>query len=210
MTAPEKSGFYYPNKMGRILLLALEDVMGKNGLHAVLRLANLEHYLDNLPPDNLEKQFDFGDIAALLNALEQMYGPRGGRGLAQRAGRALFANGLRQFGALAGAGDLAFKVLPLDTKIKIGLPAVARIFNTVSDQVSHVSDRGEYYLYTLERCSMCHGRTSDKPCCHTAVGILQEALKWVSGGDEFKVEIETCMACGDEMGRLRVYKEPIS
>lgn len=33
MTAPEKSGFYYPNKMGRILLLALEDVMGKNGLY---------------------------------------------------------------------------------------------------------------------------------------------------------------------------------
>ena len=206
----EKSGLYYPNKMGRIFLLALQDVMGQNGLNAILNLAGLEHYIDNLPPDNLEKQFDFADIAALLIALEQMYGPRGGRGLAQRAGRALFANGLRNFGALAGAGDLAFKVLPLDMKLKIGVPAIAKIFNSITDQVSNVSDEGPYYLYTLERCSMCYGRTSDKPCCHTAVGILQEALKWVSGGNEFKVDIETCMGCGDEMGRLRIYKDPIS
>jgi len=206
----ERSGLYYPNKMGRIFLLALQDVMGQNGLNAILNLAGLEHYIDNLPPDNLEKQFDFADIASLLIALEQMYGPRGGRGLAQRAGRALFANGLRNFGALAGAGDLAFKVLPLDMKLKIGVPAIARIFNSITDQVSNVSDEGPYYLYTLERCSMCYGRTSDKPCCHTAVGILQEALKWVSGGNEFKVDIETCMGCGDEMGRLRIYKDPIS
>ncbi|GAB4484083.1 MAG: 4-vinyl reductase [Anaerolineales bacterium] len=208
--ALEKSGLYYPNKMGRIFLLAIEEVMGANGLHAVLRLAGLENYIENLPPDNLEKQFDFADIAALLNALEQMYGVRGGRGLAQRAGRALFANGLRNFGALAGAGDLAFKVLPLEAKMKIGVPAIAKIFNSLTDQVSHVSDQGDYYLYTLERCSMCYGRTSDKPCCHTAVGILQEALKWVSGGSEFKVDIESCMACGDDMGRLWIYKEPIS
>lgn len=205
----EKSGYYYPNKMGRIFLLALEDVMGQNGLHAILRMAGLENYIDNLPPDNLEKQFDFAEIAALLMALEQMYGPRGGRGLAQRAGRALFANGLKNFGALAGAGDLAFKVLPLDTKMKIGVPAIAKIFNNVTDQISNVTDHGEYYLYTLERCSMCHNRQSDKPCCYTAVGILQEALKWVSGGHEFRVDIETCMACGDDIGRLRIYKEPV-
>ncbi len=208
--SPEKSGLYYPNKMGRIFLLALQDVMGENGLHAILRLAGLEHYIANLPPDNLEKQFDFSDIASLLIALEQMYGVRGGRGLAQRAGRALFAHGLQNFGALAGVGDLAFKVLPLDAKLKIGVPAIARIFNSITDQVSHVSDQGEYYLYTLERCSMCYGRTTDKPCCHTAVGILQEALKWVSGGNEFKVDIETCMGCGHDMGRLRIYKDPIS
>ena len=45
---------------------------------------------------------------------DQLFGgPRGGRGLALRAGRATFADALRGFGALAGVGDLAFKVLPL-------------------------------------------------------------------------------------------------
>jgi hypothetical protein len=41
---------------------------------------------------------------------------------------------LRHFGALAGAGDLAFKVLPLGTKLKIGIPAMAKVFSQVSDQ----------------------------------------------------------------------------
>jgi predicted hydrocarbon binding protein len=206
----EKSGFYYPNKMGKIFLEALEEVMGKNGLNAILNLAGLEQYIDNYPPDNLNKEFDFAEISALLNALEQMYGPRGGRGLSQRAGRALFANGLRNFGALAGAGDLAFTVLPLSAKLKIGVPAIAKIFNGLTDQVSNVQDNGEYYTYTLERCSMCHNRQTDKPACHVAAGILQEALKWVSGGQEFRIEMESCKGCGDDMGRLRIHKEPIS
>jgi predicted hydrocarbon binding protein len=204
-----KSGFNYPNRMGRIYLLALEEVMGKNGLNAILRLAKLEQYIDNYPPENLAKEFDFNDISALHSALEEMYGPRGGRGLSQRAGRALFANGLKNFGALAGAGDLAFKVLPLGTKIKIAVPSIAKVFNGVTDQVSNTTEHDDHFIYTLERCSMCWQRTADKPVCHTAVGIIQEALKWMSGGREFRVDMLACKACGDEVGRLKIYKEPL-
>jgi predicted hydrocarbon binding protein len=166
--------------------------------------------MDSLPPDNLAKEFDFADIAALLTALEGMYGPRGGRGLAQRAGRALFANGLKNFGALAGAGDLAFKVLPLGTKVKIAVPAIAKVFTGVTDQISNTSEHGDHYLYTLERCSMCWQRKTDKPTCHVAVGIIQEAMKWMSGGREFKIDILSCMGSGDDMGRLKIYKEPLA
>ncbi len=204
-----RSGFYYPNRMGRIFLQALEEVMGKNGLNAILRLAKLDHYIDNYPPENLAKEVDFTDIAALLSALEEMYGPRGGRGLAQRAGRALFSNGLKNFGAIAGAGDLAFKVLPLGTKVKIAVPAIAKVFNGVTDQVSNTQEHDDHFIYTLERCSMCWGRTTDKPTCHVAVGIIQETLKWMSGGREFKVEMLNCKACGDDMGRLKIHKEPL-
>jgi len=204
-----KSGFYYPNKMGRIFLAALEEVMGKNGLNAILRLAKLDHLIDNYPPDNLSKEFDFVYIAALVGALEEMYGPRGGRGLAQRAGRALFANGLKNFGALAGAGDLAFKVLPLGTKIKIAVPAIAKVFNASTDQVSNTQEFDDHFIYTLERCSMCWNRKTDKPTCHVAVGIIQEAMKWMSGGHEFKIEMLACKGSGDEIGRLKIYKEPV-
>lgn len=183
--------------------------MGKNGINAILHMADLDNLMGNYPPDNLEKQFDFVYITALHEALETIYGPRGGRGLEQRAGRAMFSGGLRNFGALSGAGDLAFKVLPLATKLKIGLPAVAKVFNALTDQVSNVTEHEDHYLYTLERCSMCWNRKSEKPVCHTAVGILQEALKWVSGGREFKIEMQSCIACGDDMGRLKVYKDPL-
>lgn len=206
-----KSGYYYPNKFARIFLEAMEEIMGQNGINAILNLSGMQHLVNNYPPPNLEKEFDFADFSMLNGALEEMYGPRGGRGLALRAGRATFAEGLRSFGALAGVGDLAFKVLPLSAKLKIGLPAMANIFNQFSDQISNVYEEGDdKYIYTIERDPVTWGRTSDHPCCYVAQGLLQEGLRWVSGGHEFKVEQTTCMSMGDDMTRFIIYKEPIS
>ena len=57
MNPIQKSGLYYPNKFGLIIIKSLEDVMGKNGLNAILNLAGLNYYIENYPPDNLEKAF---------------------------------------------------------------------------------------------------------------------------------------------------------
>jgi predicted hydrocarbon binding protein len=205
-----KSGLYYPNKIARLALTALEEVMGKNGLNAILNLAGLTHLLADLPPNNLERGFDFADFSSLNGALEEMYGPRGGRGLAQRAGRAVFKEGLRNFGALAGAGDLAFKILPLSTKLRIGIPAMAKIFSTTSDQLSTVQEKDDHFLYTIHRCPVCYGRQTDKPCCHIATGLLQEGLRWVSGGREFKVVEVACIANGEKTCDFVIYKDPVS
>jgi predicted hydrocarbon binding protein len=203
------SGYYYPNKMVRIFLDALEDVMGTHGLNAMLNHGGLSQFMVNRPPENLERQVDFTYISRLSAALEDMYGVRGGRGLAQRAGRTVFAEGLRNFGALAGAGDLAFRVLPLNTKLKLGIPAIASIFSNFSDQYSTTQEYEDHYLYTIHRCSMCWDRQSDKPCCHIATGILQEALRWVSDGREFRIVQTRCHACGDEFCEYAIYKQPI-
>ncbi len=209
--SPQPTGLYYPNKFGRIVIKALEDVMGKNGLNAILNLAQLSQYIDNPFPDNLEKGFDFADIAAINMALEDMYGPRGGRGLSLRLGRAMFSDGLRNFGALAGVGDLAFKVLPLQAKLRIGIPAEAKIFSQISDQHSTVTETESEFIYTIHKCSECTGRAgSDKPICFIAVGLLQESLKWVSGGNEFRVNESKCVAMGDDLCEFIIQKDPIS
>ena len=211
MTQIQKSGLAYPNKFGVILVRALEEVMGRNGLNAILNLAGLSHYVEHPLPDNLEKGFDFAEVAAVNMALEDMYGPRGGRGLSLRVGRALFADGLRNFGALAGAGDLAFKVLPLQAKMRIGIPAMAKIFSQVSDQLSTVEERENEFVYTIHKCPVCWGRSGvDKPVCFIAVGLLQEGLKWVSGGNEFRVNESKCLALGDDVCEFIIQKEPIA
>ncbi len=204
-----ESGYYYPNKMGRILLHSMEEVMGRNGLNALLNLTSMRALIQETPPDNLEKAFDFSNISNLNKGLEEIYGPRGGRGLALRGGRAIFSRGLKQFGALAGVGDLAFKVLPLSTKLKIGVPAVARIFTQFSDQTSRVEDLDDHFLYYIDRCSMCWGRETDRPICYIAVGILQEALRWVSGGLEFRIEEIECIGQGAESCVFKIDKDPI-
>lgn len=206
-----KSGLYYPNKAGMIIIESLANVMGKNGLNAILNLAHLSEFIDNPPPDNLGRQFDFASVSAINQALEEMYGPRGGRGLALRAGRATFADVLRNFGALAGAGDLAFRVLPLLTKMRIGVPAMARIFSQVSDQHSTVEETENEFVYTIHRCPVCWGRSGlDKPVCYIAVGLLQEGLKWLSGGSEFRVNESKCIAMGDPVCEFIIQKTPIS
>ncbi|MEW6029972.1 MAG: V4R domain-containing protein [Chloroflexota bacterium] len=211
MSPIQKSGSAYPNKFGVIMLRALEEVMGRNGLNAILNLAGLGQYIESPMPDNLEKGFDFAEVAAINMALEEMYGPRGGRGLSLRVGRALFADGLRNFGALAGVGDLAFKVLPLQAKLRIGLPAEAKIFSQISDQHSTVEERENEFVYTIHKCSECTGRHGlDKPVCFIATGILQESLKWVSGGNEFRVNESKCIAMGDNVCEYVIQKEPLS
>ena len=142
MSPVQKTGLYYPNKFGLIIIKSLEEVMGKNGINAILNLGGLNNYIDNYPLDNLDKGFDFAELSGIGVALEEMYGPRGGRGLALRAGRATFSDALKNFGALAGAADLAFVVLPLQSKLRIGLPAFAKIFSQLSDQYSTVEEKG--------------------------------------------------------------------
>lgn len=204
-----KSGYYYPNKIGRIYLQAMEEVMGRNGLNALLNLTGLRQYIQEFPPDNLVREFDFADFSNLNKGLDDIYGPRGGRGLALRGGRATFARGLKGFGALAGAGDLAFKVLPLSTKLKIGIPAMGRVFSQFSDQITRVENFDDHFIYTIERCPVCWGQESDRAICYVAVGLLQEGLRWVSGGLEFRVEETECFAAGGPACIFHIDKEPI-
>lgn len=204
----DKSGFYYPNKMGRLALISLEEVMGKNGINAVLNMAGLGYLIDNYPPDDLKREFDFADFGALNQTLEDMYGPRGARGLALRMGRAAFSHGIRDFGAMVGMADLAFKVLPLSTKLKIGVRAMAETFTKVSDQTSRVEEDEEKFTYTIERCPVCWGRKTDRPVCFQAAGVLQEGLRWVSGGKDFRVEETLCIAKGDPTCTFIIDKEP--
>ncbi len=206
----EKSGLYYPNLMGRIYLQALEEVMGKSGVNALLNLASLKELISGYPPANLDREFDFSDFSAIGQALEDMYGPRGGRGLGVRAGRAAFAEGLSKFGATAGVADLAFKVLPMGTKLKVGLKAMAETFNKFSDQRSSVTEEEEYFIYRIHQCPGCWERKSDRCICFAAIGILQEGLHWVSGGKNFRVEEVACTAQGHESCTIHVYKEPLN
>lgn len=206
---PATASFYYPNKIGRIILLATEEVMGRNGVNAVLNLARLRHLVNNYPPNNFDRQFRFEDVGGIQQALEEMYGPRGARGLALRAGRACFKYGIKEFGPVLGISDLAFRLLPVGMKMKVGLEVFAEMFNKFSDQVVRLGEDESHFIWTIERCPVCWGRRASEPCCYLAVGILQEGAIWVSGGKNFAVEETTCMASGDPACTILIGKRPL-
>jgi hypothetical protein len=208
-TQYEKSGYYYPNLIARIYLDAIEDVMGSNGIKALLNMAHMQHLIDNYPPSNLAKAFDFADFAHLNEAMELMYGPRGGRALALRAGRKAFDQGLRNFGAMAGVADKTFRLLPLKLRMKVGLGAMAKTFSATSDQISYVQEKDDHFLYIIERCPVCWNRHADSPVCHAAMGIILEALNWGTGGLRFKTAEVACIARGDPSCDFMISKDPI-
>jgi len=205
-----KSDFYYANKFAFIALKAYEELIGKKDLNAVLNLAGLSHLVDNYPPDNLEREFDFADFTAIHIALEEKYGSRGGRSLALRAGRSTFNDTLKNFGALAGVDDPAFQVLPLQTKLRIVLPSSAKIFSQITDQQSTVTETDNEFLWTIHCCPICWSRhNQDKPVCYIYSGLLQAMLTWLSSGLEFKVYESKCKAMGEDVCEFVIQKEPI-
>ncbi len=204
------SGYFYPNKMGRIVLLSLEEIIGKNAFIAILHEAGLQRYIPDLPPNDLNKQFGFEELSQIQLALEQVFGPRGGRGVALRAGRVSFKYGLRDFGPMLGFTDLAFRLAPLETKLQAGADIFANIFNQFSDQQVRVESNADQIFWHIDRCPICWNRHTDVPVCHLAVGILQESLYWISGGKVFSVEETSCVAKGDSTCSIVIEKQALS
>ena len=207
---PAAHQYYYPNKMGRIVLTALEEIMGSHGVNAVLNLADLQYLIDNYPPNNMETEFRFVEVASIQQTLDDMYGTRGGRGLALRTGRETWKYALKEFAPVLGIADLATRTLPLSIKLKIGLDVFAQTFNKFSDQIVRLSEDEDSYLWIIERCPICWQRTSPSPCCHMAIGLLEQSLDWVSRGRRFHVEEISCIAAGDTACTIAIGKKPIA
>jgi predicted hydrocarbon binding protein len=201
--------YYYPNRMGRIILMSMEEVIGRNGINAVLNLASLARLIENYPPDNTNLEFPFSTVSDLTKTLEQVYGPHGGHGLALRMGRSCFNYGIRQYGKQLGLTEMAFRLLPLQTKLQTGAKAFAELFNTATDQHVQFEEKDGKFLWHIERCPLCWEREAHEPVCHLAVGVLQEALYWLSGGKVFHVEEKTCIAAGDPACTILIDPAPI-
>ncbi len=186
--ALEPSGLYYPNRFARIMLQAMEDVMGLHGLNTVLSLSNLEALIDQPSPNDMNRAFDFAAIAAMSHTLEEVYGPRGGRGIALRIGRAMLDQGFKRFGALAGMAHPAFQKLSMTKRTRHGLVALAAVFTRFSDQQTTLNETADHFIVTVNPAPMTWGRNLDQPANHMLTGIIQETLRWATQGYEFHVQ----------------------
>ncbi|MBI5824989.1 MAG: 4-vinyl reductase [Chloroflexi bacterium] len=201
---------FYPQKMGRIIFQGMEEVIGRSGVDSILHLASLDALILERPPARVDKTFPFETVSILQRTLEQAFGPRGGRGLALRAGRASFKYGLKEYGSMLGLTEMAFRLLPLSTKLHTGAKAFADLFNRYTDQRVRVEEKENKIFWHIERCPLCWERQAEEPVCHLAVGLLQEALYWLSGGKVFDVEETACIARGDQTCTITIDTIPLS
>ncbi len=201
--------YFYPNKWARVMLTSAEEVMGEKGVAALLNMAKIPELIGNYPPDNMKKEFSFTRVGQLQQGIWDMYGPRGARVFATRAGEQAFKDGLTQFKSVAAAAQVAMKVGSLEARVKLGLEFFSKFFNSVTDQVVEVSEDDKHWIWTITRCPVCWGRKAEEPVCHLAIGVLQGALGWVAEGKKFRIMETECKAKGDKDCVIKIEKVPV-
>ena len=177
----------------------MEEVIGRSGVSAVLNLSGLSSIIR--PTISLDPEggvlISYHDLSDTQDTLEQLYGLRSGRGLALKAGRALFTFSLRQYGRELGLLDKDFLLQSPAVKIQNGLQRLAHYFSQTGDSVIHLEENPRQVRWIVERCPLCWGRRSETPICHMQVGMLQEFFYWSSGGKNYAIEETECSAMGD-------------
>lgn len=191
------------NALVRQALVAAQEVMGENGLNAVLRTSGLERFIGNFPPDDLNPAIQTSQYARLNAAIEEFYG-RGGRGMLKRIGKASFEYAVREQAALLGLAGAALKLLPERQRIKFILNSMVSALKKSNAQVdAWVDDSGERVAYLETTCAICHSRASETPICHLYIGSIGEAVRWATGREHIITETH-CLAKGDPYCRFEV------
>lgn len=191
------------NSLVRQALTSAQEVMGDNGLHAVLRSSGLERFIDNFPPNNLEPSIQTSQYAKLNQAIEDFYG-RAGKGMLRRIGKASFQYGVREQAALLGVAGVAIKLLPERQRMKFILNGMADALKKSNPQVNAwLEDNGARLAYIDATCAICHSRHSETPICYLYAGSISEAVKWATGKEHEIMETH-CLAKGDLHCRFEV------
>jgi len=196
MTKIPDSGVLYPNSFVHHLLLSLEDVLGKNGVKAVLNIAGQSSMIDNYPPNDMTPGVDIARYSSIIGSLDDLYGERGAQVLALKAGNMLFLETLKMAGDPLNANSDEFKVKPIEEKVEISLVMIQKYVTRMPVSSLPRTAEGQF-LYVVDKCPVCYGRTTKTPRCYLTVGLLQAAIRYGTGGLDFTVTQTKGHSCGD-------------
>lgn len=196
----------YVNALFLQMLRGVEEVLGENGLNAVLRSSGLTRYINNPPANNLDSGILAREYARLNEAIQEFTG-RAGKGMLQRIGRASFRWGIREQAGVMGLAGIALKALPQRLRKRAILLGLRKgLMDVVSFGKVDVQDVDGVLVYTDYACTICHTRHSDQPICHLYIGTLGEAMIYATGKDfrEFDIVETHCRAQGHDFCRFEI------
>jgi predicted hydrocarbon binding protein len=198
-----------PNDALRILFMAIEDVMGKDGMKAALHGAKLERYIDNYPPKNLNLEVKFSEYGAVEQAVEDFYGARGARAMLLRVGRTTFNYGIKEQSGVLGLAGQALKAMPLPTsaKMKLLLDQMISAVNKTVNQPAVLEEQADSFHWVVSHCMCLYRPKHTSPSCFVTLGGLMEATKWLTD-KQFPVQEVSCMNLGAEACRFKISKTP--
>jgi bacteriochlorophyll 4-vinyl reductase len=197
------------NSIMRLALRATEATLGQSGLYAILRMAGLDHYIEQPPRNDNQLDTPGTDLSALLGAILHMYGEHATRGLFRRWG-SLFGQGGAESRPTAKLLRPMLNFLPLNRRALTVLETLVRESDAARGEALHtVTETDDAFVVVFDDCLFCYSLRTSEPICLTVVGTLEAVLKWGTGRD-YTVSETTCTARGDEACTFVIDKRPLN
>lgn len=193
-------------EISRGFLEGVQEIIGKAGVHAIFNLAHLAHLMPESDLRKFDHRLTFAELSAIQQALEELYGPRGGRGIALRSGRVFFKYFLRSFGDQMAMTSLDYRMLPTPHRVKTGLHSMADTLSGLCSQHILVWEDPQAWFWQSDHCPWCWQRQMEAYMCHFNVGMLQEYVTWAGGGKVYHVIETECIAKGASACTIRIDK----
>lgn len=180
------------NMVIRLLLDSTEDVMGENGMKALLNYAKMSHLFENKPDYTLDKNYTDEDYGALTSNWYKILGNSGAKALFRMIGK---SSGKRA--VQSGIFD-SFKELYDEEK----LFKMIELFSIATGRGKALKE-GDVLIYDNPQCTACIHIKDEKPVCTALNGALDEFVGWA--GIKGKRAVETkCKAIGDDTCRFEI------
>jgi len=176
----------------RLVLDSTEEIIGTNGLKALLNYAGLISFFDNKPDYSMEKNYTDEEYGKLTASWYKVLGTSGGKAVFRIIGKSIAKRSIA-----AGAFESFKDLKPADKLFKM-----VEMFTLVSGRGS-VLREGEVIVYDNPQCTACNGHTSDTGICTGLNGVLDEFAAWAGVTGVKSVETK-CKAKGDATCRLEV------
>ncbi len=186
----------------QFLIDGLREIIGQAGVSAVLKTASQLNVIE-------EGNVHFSDLHHLGAALGALYGPRGGKGIAMRSGRASLKYFLRLYGRDLQLNSIEFRIKPTHKRLKEGLSRLVKAYHDQFGINVNLIDDGATWIWQSENCTECQERQAAEAVCQFTEGLLQEFLSWCGGSKIYAVSEISCCAHGDKMCQYRIDPYPI-
>ncbi len=193
----------------QVIIEGLQEFIGKSDLDKLFQSSAAFRFHESGSLLQAGAGLPYAEITALAQALEEVYGPQGARGIALRSGRSTFCYFLKNFGEETGFNELDFRLLPPRRRVYAGLKRLAEVIGGEVGQTINVQTEEKAWQVQIDACPECWQQQSKDAVCYFSVGFLQEFLSWLSGGRVYLIEETACRAKGDPACVLRIDQKPL-
>ena len=180
------------NLVIRMVLDSTEEIIGTNGLKAMLNYGKLIHLYENKPDYSFDKNYTDEEYGQLTASWYKVLGDSGGKAVFRMIGK---SSGKRSIGT--GIFD-SLKDLPAREKlfkmVELSSLATGR---------GKASKEGDVIVYDNPGCTTCVNFTSDTAVCTALNGAFDEYAAWADVTGVRTVETK-CKAKGDDTCRYEV------